>query len=216
MVKSFIRDTKGMAVVEASILLPVILMIFSGLALASMYLPIRSALQRATQIAATAIATEGSDAWVFYNEGKMEYYWGTRQDVDFLKGNVYASFFRRIGTSLWRAGEIAINAEANGISARFGRLEIHIEPVNHILYKEIKVTAVRTIPMMSGVDLAFVRFPRNLEIWVSSTAVVPNGDEFVRNMDLAVDFLDNFWKVSGSLERLAGMSNRVFGLQGGN
>jgi len=37
------------------------------------------------------------------------------------------------------------------------------------------------------VDLSFVGFPNQIPITASSTAVVHNGDEFVRNMNLAVD-----------------------------
>lgn len=60
--------------------------------------------------------------------------------------------------------------------------------VNYIVYKEIVVTATRTIPM--PVDLSFVNFPTEIPITVTSTAVVQNGDEFVRNMDLAKDFTE--------------------------
>ena len=59
--------------------------------------------------------------------------------------------------------------------------------VNYIIYKEIVVTATRTITM--PVDLSFVMFPNEIDITVTSTAVVQNGDEFVRNMDLAADFM---------------------------
>lgn len=39
------------------------------------------------------------------------------------------------------------------------------------------------------VDLSFVKFPSEIPITVSSTAVVLNGDEFIRNMDLAVELV---------------------------
>lgn len=45
----------------------------------------------------------------------------------------------------------------------------------------------RTIPM--PVDLSFVKFPKEIPITVTSTAVVQNGDEFVRNIDLIADFI---------------------------
>ena len=39
------------------------------------------------------------------------------------------------------------------------------------------------------IDLSFVMFPKEIPITVSSTAAVLNGDEFVRNMDLAVELM---------------------------
>ena len=82
------RDTRGDAVVEATILFPIIIMIFAGLVLLAMYLPTRAALQRATQYAATAIATERSDTWLRHDPDALEYYW--IHDKDEL-GNVYGS-----------------------------------------------------------------------------------------------------------------------------
>ena len=60
----FLADTKAYAVVEATILFPIIMMIFAGLVLLAMYLPTRAVLQQATQYAATALATEQSDTWL--------------------------------------------------------------------------------------------------------------------------------------------------------
>lgn len=46
------NDVRGDAVVEATILFPIIIMVFAGLVLLAMYLPTRAALQQATQYAA--------------------------------------------------------------------------------------------------------------------------------------------------------------------
>ena len=72
--KALWRDDKGDAVVEATILFPIIIMIFAGLVLLSMYLPTRANLQRATQYAATAMATERSDTWLRHDPKNLEYY----------------------------------------------------------------------------------------------------------------------------------------------
>ena len=45
----FIEDTRGDAVVEATILFPIIMMIFAGLMLLAVYLPVRMTLQHNTQ-----------------------------------------------------------------------------------------------------------------------------------------------------------------------
>lgn len=183
------NDVRGSALVEATILFPIIIMIFAGLVLLSMYLPTRASLQRATQYAATALATEQSDTWLRYDPDKMEYYWvDNKKDLS----NVYVALFYSVAgksqDSADSAEQIITNLENNGILYTSGDLEIECGITNYIVYKEISVTATRSIP--TPVNLSFVNFPEEIPVTVTSTAVVQNGDEFVRNIDLAVDFVD--------------------------
>jgi len=59
---------------------------------------------------------------------------------------------------------------------------------NKIFYKEIVVTASREYPM--PVDLSFIGFPETITVTATSTAVVHNSCEFVRNIDIACDFAE--------------------------
>lgn len=182
--KKFINDTRGDAIVEATIIFPIIIMIFAALVLLSFYMPTSATLQRATQHAATVIATELSDTWIFYDEGSMEYY--TKDKKDELD-NVYSAFFNSIKASDYsqKAEMIVREAESRSLSYKGGELTVEYELVNRIIYKEIRITAKRVIPV--GINLSFIGFPKEIPITVSSIAVVQNGDEFVRNMDIAVD-----------------------------
>ena len=180
------RDTRGYAVVEATILFPIMIMTFAGLVLLAMYLPTRAVLQRATQYAATALATESSDTWLEFDTDTMQYRWLNEMPAE---KNVYAalisSFFK--GDAAGEADAIVRQMEDGGLVRRIGELTVTCEIKNYIVYKEITVTATRALPM--PVDLSFVGFPREIPVVVSSTAVVQNGDEFVRNIDIAKDFL---------------------------
>lgn len=182
--------------VEATILFPVMIMIFAALVLLAMYLPTRAALQRSTQIAATAIATERSDTWLTYDEQAMNYKWKTkRNQLD----NVYAAAVRSFfsGEASGQAETIVENAGKRGIISPKGTLTVQYGVTNYIVYKEIVVTATQIIPM--PVNLSFVGFPTELPVTVTSTAAVQNGDEFVRNVDLADDFIkyiDEQYKIS--------------------
>lgn len=49
-----------MAVVEATVLFPIIILICAALVLLSIYLPMRAAMQRSTQLAPSAIATSAA------------------------------------------------------------------------------------------------------------------------------------------------------------
>lgn len=205
-INKFIKDTDGDAVVEATILIPIMIMIFAALVLLSMYLPSRAVLQRATQYAATAIATEKSDTWLSFDEKSMSYLWA--KDKKSLN-NVYVSLIKSVvpgDDDADKAETIVRKVEENGISVKAGTLTVEYGIVNYIVYKEIIVTATRTIPV--AVDLSFIGFPKEIPITVTSTAVVQNGDEFVRNMDIAVDLvehlkensdIDNMFKSVGEL-----------------
>ena len=192
----FKGDDSGDAVVEATILFPIIIMIFAGLVLLAAYIPTRAALQRATQYAATALATEHSDAWLFYDIGASKYYW--KNDKDLL-GNVYSPLFTGISDAQSRAEEIVKNVDSSSPGLRTGELIVEAYVNDKIIYREIAVTATRTFT--SPVDLSFVGFPHEIDISVTSTAVVANGDEFVRNVDLVFDFFEFISKKFGLTDK---------------
>ena len=179
-----IKDINGDAVVEAAILFPIMIMIFAALVLLAIYLPTRAALQRATQYAATAIATESSDTWLRYDDESMFYYW--EYDKRGLT-NVYAALFSGHDNVQLKGENIVTAIEERSISSKAGTLSVSCHIDNKIVYKEVVVTATREFAM--PVNLSFIGFPEDISITVTSTAVIQNGDEFVRNMDLAVDFV---------------------------
>jgi len=177
-------DDCGDVVVEAAILFPIMIMIFAALVLLAVYLPTRAALQRATQYAATAIATEKSDTWLFFDEKAMTYYWET--DKSKLK-NVYVALFTSVDNAASRGEEIVIEIEGRGLSSKAGVLSVNCYIVNRFVYKEVVVTAVREFT--TPVKMPLIGFPEQITVGATSTAVVVNGDEFVRSIDLAVEFI---------------------------
>ena len=173
-----LKNTNAYAVVEATILFPIIMLVFAGLFLLSVYLPTRAILQRATQYAADGIATARSDSWVDFSP--KGYSW--LRDAH----NVYAVLFGAVEDA--DAAAVVRRSTENGLMVRSGKLDVDCKVNNYIIYKEIVVTATDTIDV--PVDLSFVNFPKTIPITVTSTAVVQNGDEFVRNMDIAGDFIE--------------------------
>ena len=182
-VKSFLKNTRADAVVEAAILFPIMIMVFAALVLLAVYLPTRAALQRATQYAATAMAVQWSDTWLFFDESAVAFYW--ESDKNRLD-NVYAALFSSGSITNSMAETIVTEIESRSISSNSGELSVDTLIINRIIYREIVVTATRefTVP----VNLSIIKFPETISITVSSTAVVHDGDEFIRNADLATDF----------------------------
>lgn len=204
---NFWKDTGGYAVVEATILFPIILMSFAGLVLLSMYLPTRAVLQRETQYAATVLAVTQSDTWLDFDKDEMDYYW---RDNNNPPSNVYAAllsaFFKGSGGD---AESMVEKMETNNLVGSAGELSVQCKVNNYVIYKEIVVTATRTIPI--PVNLEIIHFPKEIPITVSSTAVVQNGDEFVRNIDLAKDFVKYLDEEYGlGIDKLAEWVNKAW------
>ena len=185
------KNSDGMAVVEATFAFPIMFMIFFALVLLAIYLPQRTMLQRATQFAATAIATEMSDTWVYFDASSLSYErYGNHTDLRNGKGGVYVSLFRSVfssGTGDAIAIVEGMDQSENISFLNNGNLTVTYGFVNYIVYKEVVVTATRSIPL--PVNLSIIRMPTEIELVVESTAVVQNGDEFIRSIDLAVDFV---------------------------
>lgn len=176
--------------VEATILFPIIFMIFAGLMLMAMYLPTRALLQRATQYTATALATERSDTWLRCDPATGKYYWlNDKKDLGTVYGTVFGALKGNNRDEAAAADQLVRKIESEGLVKVTADLEVEYGVLNYIVYKEIIVTATKTIKM--PVDLSFVGLQNEIPITVSSTAVVQNGDEFVRNIDLAVDLVSD-------------------------
>ena len=184
--RKIIGDTNGDAVVEATILFPVMILIFAALVLLAIYLPTRAVLQSSTQYAATTIASTLSDTWLCYDEDSMGFRWET--DGSRLP-NVYSALFSNPIDVESLGEEIVMHIQNRMLGFKAGKLMIEeCYIVNRLIYKEVVITATREIEI--PLNLSIIRFPEVVAITVTSTAVVQNGDEFIRNMDLAVDFVE--------------------------
>ena len=181
---SIIYDDMGDAVVEATIIFPLIIMVFAALVFLAIYLPTYAALQYVTQYTATALATQQSDTWLILDDTTISYRWIT--DRNSLP-SVYVAMFSGGSDISQRGEDIIRQLDGRILSAKTGELDISCYMVNYFVYKE--VVAIATREYVIPVNLSIIGFPETIEISVTSTAVVQNGDEFIRNMDLATDFL---------------------------
>ena len=210
--RKLIYNARGDAVVEAAILFPVMILIFSALVTLAIYMPTRSALQRATQFAATAIATECSDTWIFFDESSMSYYWADSKDA--LPG-VYRAAFPNISGILAKGEDIVTAVENRNLSSKAGELTVDCHVVSRIVYKEIIVTATRSVAL--PIDLSLFGLPDSISVTVTSTAVVHNPDEFIRNLDLGIEFAESILEKFGLtdvVESIGTFGNTIASLLG--
>lgn len=200
--KKFVKDTNGDAVVEAAILFPIMIMIFAALVLLAMYLPQRMILQEAAQYTATVIATETGDTYIAFDDK------GNR--IEKVPDNVYVALFKGIfgsGDPQDHVQQIANHMVQNAIFPVTSEIVADVKVKNYIVYKEITVTLSQTVPM--PVDLSFIGFPTELELVQQASAVVQNGDEFVRNIDIAKDMVKWLDSKLGISQSLSGALSKI-------
>jgi len=214
MITNFIKDKRGDIVVEATILFPIMIMIFAALVLLAIYLPQRAILQEAAQVAAIAIATERSDTWIAYDEN-------AKYNRPVSLSNVYVEAVRNMffskSTDSIKVENIVRNYSDRGFLSVKDNINVEYRVLNYVIYQEVVVTVTQSIPM--PVNLSFIGFPSNIVMTQEARAVVQNGDEFVRNVDMAKDmvvWLDNKLGISeglkGALEKVGDSAIRsIFG-----
>ena len=219
--KAILHNSDGFAVVEATFVFPVMFMVFFVLMMFSFYLPQRAMLQRATQFAATAVAAEMSDTWIYYDSSSQSY--DRYSDYKALtngKGGVYVVLFKSVFSNNDSDPETimrSIDEKENFHVISNGELTVECKIVNYVVYKEIVVTATRSILVI--VDFSIIGFSKPVDLIVTSKAVVTNSDEFIRNVDLAVDFV--YWAsdqlgidLKGIFEKIDEAGSKISGLFG--
>jgi len=212
LVSSIVKDTTGDAVVEATILFPIMIMIFAALVLLAIYMPTRAALQLASQHTAVTLATELSDTWLYFDESSMAL---RNYDNRSQLVNVYADLFTAKGDISGKGEALAAYIESRSISSKAGELTVDVSSVNNLLFREIVATATREFPM--PVNLSFIGFPETISVSATSTAVVINGDEFIRNIDIASDFIEFIiekYNLHNITDTISSFGSKVSGLLG--
>ncbi len=204
------KDEYGGAIIEATFVFPIMMLIIMGLVLLSIYLPIKGILQYATQTAANAMSIELSDTWVRFDDDTKKYIVISNDELK-AEGSVYTTALRTVFANKNepknRAETIVNDLYDSSIALKIGEpVDVNVEMLNAVIYKEITVTAEKTIPIM--INLSFVGFPSELNIKSSSTSVVQNGDEMIRNLDIVKDVVivaDEKYNISEKFEGIKKM-----------
>jgi len=200
-----LKDTRGDAVVEATILFPIMIMIFMAIVMLSLYLPQGVVLQNATQYAAEALALERSETGYIFQEngagGTMDVYWdfdlhntifnglaGTNRSTNNIWYRTFSWFFPHDGEWEARAQTIVNKIVGQSVTMTDAPVTVTITFRKTILYSELAVKAVQEIPI--PVDFSFIGFPTKITVEKVSLFTIPDGDTYVRNIDEAFAFSD--------------------------
>lgn len=212
-----IKDDNGDVIVEATILFPIIIMIFAAFVMLATYMPVRGNVQRAAQYAASIISVQESDTWIKFNKDQLEQQWLGKSELP----NVYMQALGSIFETSNERSEKQSVAEAivtavldNGIVSNNGKIiDINCEAKNYVIYKEIVVTVEYEVQM--PLKLSFIEFDAKYTVSESATAIVTDGDGFVRNIDMLTDFVNYLdKKYDLGLDELSECLGKVFDFMG--
>lgn len=181
-------------------------MVFFALVILAAYLPQKAVLQRAVQFAAVTLATERGDPWLRFDEEDMQFYLAEYDELPNVYGAVLKGAFRSVTEEKGKA--IVAEMAYQGLLPEFARrsvrnsgsLTVTCQVKNYVVYQEIVVIARQEIPL--PVDFSLIGFPDRLTIVQQSRAVVQNGDEFVRNVDIAKDMVEAIDERLGISEKI--------------
>ncbi len=183
----------GLAVVEATILLPVCMLMIIALYYASIFLCQRANLQANLNIALTYYKNAESDTFVQAKE-QMQF-----QNTDSTIGAVGSSYgetsklfpYRFFGMQFRSASfESLFRSICGNMFFDTGEnVRLSVKSENFVIYKKITASAAQTV--RPAVSLAVIGMPEEMEITASGEAVVTDADEFIRNTDFAADLISN-------------------------
>lgn len=189
--KSLKRDENGLAVIEATILLPVCIIMVVAVYYASVFLCQKANLQANLENALIYFKNADSDTYIVPTSEMTH----TRTDgkIDSV-GSKYET-----PTAKFPYRFFAMNTKKDGFIKFFRSMcgymffdtgenvTINVENQNFIVYKTIKATATQTVK--PAISLSLAGLGDSFTISASSEVVITDGDDFIRNADFAIDIV---------------------------
>ncbi|MBR1702574.1 MAG: hypothetical protein IJ716_11535 [Lachnospiraceae bacterium] len=191
--KQMRKNEDGLAIVEATILLPFCMIMVIALFYAAIFLCQKANLQANLQNTLIYYKNTYSDSYVTV-EKDMKY---TVNDTNIAgTGSGYSDpkylfpyrfFFMSFNKDEFSTffkdmcGYMFFDDGSN--------VEVTVDKHNYVVYKSIEAKATQTI--VPAINLAMVGGTNEMIIEVTGTAVVSDGDEFIRDVDFAIDIIED-------------------------
>ena len=200
-IRQFKEDEKGTAIVEATILLPFCIVIIIALFYAAIFLCQKANLQANLQ-----------NTLIYYKNTYSDTYIDTQDTIHYTKsGETYSGAGSSFGTIRYlfpyRAFiELFQKFDSSKFESFFRKMSgfmffddgenITISPLdgnsylkNYLIYKTISAKATQVLK--PAINLEMIGIDNEIIIEVSGTVVISDGDEMIREVDLAVDLLED-------------------------
>lgn len=216
----FIKEENGVAIVEATFLLPICFIAIIALYYASIFLCQKANLQANLQ---TTI--------IYYKNAETDSFITAEPAMNIAKnGNDVSSEGSRyeISHKLFPYRFFGMNLNRDDFETMFRSIsgymffdtgenvELSVEKENYIVYKKIKATATQVVK--PAISLSMVGVPDSLTISAACEVAVQDSDEFIRNTDFVIDIVSETEvgkKIGGMLDKVSEYYNRfkeIFGV----
>lgn len=187
------KEEKGLAVVEATILLPFCMIMVIALYYAAIFMCQKANMQANLQNALLYYKNVESDTYVEASanmaytaaDGTISAVGGSYREPQYLfpyrffgmkfKESSFTSFFRTM------CGYMFFDTGSN--------IDLKAKASNYVIYKELTATAMQTVK--PAVSLSMAGVPDSMVISCTASAAVSDADDFIRNTDFAVDIVED-------------------------
>lgn len=191
--REFCKDEVGLAIVEATMLLPICMIMVIALYYAAIFMCQKANLQANLQNALIYYKNVESDTYVeAFDEmayvsaggmvsaagssyGEPAYLFPYRFFGMSFEASSFQSFFRSM------CGNMFFDDGSN--------VQLEAMETNYVIYKAITATATQTVK--PAVSLAMVGVKDQMTISVTGTVVISDADEFIRDVDFAIDIIED-------------------------
>ena len=206
------KDERGVSqIVEATILLPAVIIMVFAMYYAALFMAVQANLQINLQ-----------NALLYYKNQESDTFVGVRDDLGSRDGVFTASRidiphdapdypYRFIVMKFRSGGEEGYKT----LFRTFFRylffedsdlVEVVPKYHNYLIYKEI--SAVARVHVKPAIEFTMVGVKGDMVINASAKAVITDGDDFIRNTDMVMDFVENTAlgdKLEEALDKVAGL-----------
>ena len=178
----FTKDNNAMAVVEATILFPIIIMTFIAFILLAVYLPTSVAVGRSAAKAAVIVSASQSDLGYTYNTADNT----AGIDFDRIRSeNVYVKMFT---SDFDRSEELGMDILEKYVNEAFfagtgTQLTVRIDPHDKRFFVLVQAEQTMKMPF----NFPILPFSNEFTVKATRRAMIRDTDEFIRNMDIVYD-----------------------------
>lgn len=191
--KQLIKSEKGTAIIEATMLFPFCILMVIALYYAAIFVCQKANLQANVENTLIYYKNVYSDTYV---QASAEMAYQQNGTISEGKGSSYASPtyeqpYRFLGMKFDNAKfESFFRSMCGYMFFDTGsNIKLTTSTKNYVVYKEIKATATQTVK--PAVSLAMVGAPDAMEISCTSTVVISDADDFIRNTDFVFDIVED-------------------------
>lgn len=183
------EEENGLVIVEATILLPFCMIMILSLFYAAIFMCQKANLQANVE-----------NTLIYYKNVHSDNYVEAKANMSYSSGG---GTIGAVGSSYGRPGYkfpyrfLFMKFDSEGFRSFFRSMcgnmffddgtnvEIEVSHKNYVIYKTISATAKQTVK--PAISLSMIGLDDSMEISVSGTVVVTDGDDFIRNTDFVVD-----------------------------